>query len=252
MKSTIFPRAMSVFPRAIPPLLVVLVVSASAGPASAQYGFGFGLYNPNDGSRVQAAFDQRALVAGQAAFSNRQTSLSSPRFNQRDDSFFDKYDLATREAMIDRVARNPGLQRSTALIGGSMERPAPTPAPTPAATTPAPAERPTPQVVRLGNFFDKARQLVWPSGASTEGDLGPKRQAAELAAQSVLNEYQSRGAATLESTASARRQLVAYGQPALIYARAHSTPAIADSFHAFLLTLYANLGDAYTIPAGRR
>jgi hypothetical protein len=234
-------------------VIAAVVLSASAGNASAQFGFGFGgLYNPDDGSRVQAAVDQRALSQGNAAYASRPKALSAPSFQQRDDSFYDKYDLATREAMINRVARNPAMERGTAYAGGSMDRPAPVPAPTPAAPSPSPIPPPPPrQVVRIGNFFDKRDQLVWPADAPSSGDLGTKRQAADLSATVVFKEYQSRGAATLESTSKARSQLTTYGQPALAYVTEHSTPAMADSFHAFLLTLYANLGDAYSIPASQ-
>ena len=240
--------------RLVTPLVAALIVCASASPASAQFGFGygFGLYNPNDGSQTTGALNQQALMQGQAAYANRPRPGVEPSFQQRDDNFYNKYDLATREAMIDRVARNPGLERSAAYAGGSIDRPA-APAPTPAvrAPTPSPVGPPIAQVVRLGNFFDKQRKLVWPSESPTTNDFGPKRQAAELAAQTVLNEYQSRGIATLESTASARRQLLDYGRPALVYVGEHSTPAITDSFHAYLLTLYADLGDAYTVPASK-
>lgn len=240
--------------RAATPLIAALIVSASAGSASAQFGFGFGfgLYNPNDGSQTQRAIDQRASVQGQAAYASRPKAGAEPAFQQRDESFYQKYDLSTREAMMDRVARNPGLERSAAYGGGSINRPAaPAPAPAPVALAPTSARPPIPQVVRLGNFFDKERKLVWPSESPATGDFGVKRQAAELASQTVLNEYQSRGIASLETAASARRQLLEYGRPALVYVGEHSTPAMADSFHAFLLTLYADLGDAYTIPASR-
>ena len=230
------------------PLFAALTLSATAGPASAQYGLGWGgLYNPNDGSRVQAAVDQRALSQGNAAYANRPKAGVEPSFQQRDDSFYDKYDASTREAMIDRVARNPGMERSTARASDSRRPPADPrrcarPAPT---TPPAPVSR----VVRIGNFFDKNGQLIWPGESPSSGDLGLKRQAADLAATAVYNEFQSKGAATLETTAKARSQLLAYGRPALVAVREHSTPAMTDSFHAFLLTLYADLGDAYAIPA---
>ncbi len=236
--------------RIVPPLFAALIVSASAGPASAQFGWGFSLYNPNDGSQTQAGIDQRAQLRGQAAYANRPRAGAEPAFQQRDDSFYQKYDLSTREAMMDRVARNPGLQRSAAYAGGSIGRPA-APAPPSVAPAPAPTGPPIAQVVRLGNFFDKERKLVWPSESPTNGDFGPKRQAAELAAQTVLNEYQSRGIASLETAASARRQLLEYGRPALAYLGDHATPAITDSFHAYLLTLYTDLGDAYSIPASK-
>ncbi len=245
-------RSMKSSLRIVPVLIAALIVSASAGSASAQFGFGFGggLYNPNDGSLVQRAVDQRAQIQGQAAYASRPKAGAEPAFQQRDDNFYNKYDLATREAMIDRVARNPGLERSAAYAGGSIDRPA-APAPQPVAPAPTRAAPPIAQVVRLGNFFDKDRKLVWPGESPTTGEFGPKRQAAELAAQTVLNEYQSRGIASLSSAASARRQLLDYGRPALVYIGEHSTPAMTDSFHAYLLTLYAGLGDAYTIPASK-
>jgi hypothetical protein len=96
------------------------------------------------------------------------------------------------------------------------------------------------------------RHLVWPAGSPIEGDLADRRAEADKSALAVLDEYQSHGAATLATATKARQQLIDYGRPALASLRAHTTPAIADSFHAFLLSLYSELGDAYTIPMSSR
>ena len=240
--------------RSVTAAFAAVILSTSAGSASAQYGLGWGwggLYNPNDGSRVQAAVDQRALSQGQAAYASRpRADASSPSFQQRDDSFYDKYDLATREAMIDRVARYPDRERSTARAGGSQTQPPPHgPAPGPA---PRPRQRRPPRVAG-----GPPRQLLRQAGRArlarakppASGDLGPKRQAADCRDRPPYKEYQTKGAASLETTAKARTQLLAYGRPALVDVREHATPAMTDSFHAFLLSLYADLGDAYAIPA---
>ena len=102
--------------------------------------------------------------------------------------------------------------------------------------------------MNLANFFSKENQLVWPSVSPISGDFGKKQTTADLAALAVLNEYNSKGLAQLSTVTDARQKLLDYGRPALKYVREQSTPALADSFHVFLLSLYGNLGNAATVP----
>ncbi len=57
-----------------------------------------------------------------------------------------------------------------------------------------------------------------------------------------------KGLARLSTVTDARQKLLDYGRPALQQVREQSTPALADSFHVFLLSLYGNLGAAATVP----
>ena len=50
--------------------------------------------------------------------------------------------------------------------------------------------------------------------------------------------------ASLSSAAYARKKLLGYGQPALKEIRSSATPALADAFHMFLLSLYDSLGQS--------
>ena len=215
------------------------------------YGFGFGLYNQNAYTDVNF-LNSRSLINAQAAAANRPKPVTEPTFQTRDEGFYDKYDLATREAMIDRVARNPGREMGTADPSGVLAR-ASVPRSSPSSSQPRhldqnPPPAPVPASVNLANYFDKNHQLVWPSVSPITGDFGKKQSAADLATLAVLNEYDMNGLAQVSTVTNARRQLVEYGQPALQYVREHSTPALADSFHVFLLSLYGNVGNAATIP----
>ena len=168
-----------------------------------------------------------------------------PGFQTRDDSFYDKYDLATREAMIDRVARDPGREMGTADPSGVLPV-----VPRVQASQPRPAPRPR-QVVHLADFFDRNQRLVWPSIAPITGAMGKKIEIADQAILAVLNEYDLQGLARLSNVTDARRKLLDYGRPALDYVRKSTTPAMADSFHVFLLSLYSNVGLAATVPKPR-
>jgi hypothetical protein len=224
------------------PLRLVAVLAGiaawlPAGEARAQWGWGWGaFYNPEDASQTTNFLNQRSLAAAQGAYAARAGGggggLTEPSYQVRDDTFFQKYDATTRAAMVDQVARDPGAE------GGTVRR-------TTASAPPAPAQ---PVVVHLAGFFDASRQLVWPREAPTAGDLEMSRKTADRAALSVLDAYNARGIAPVSMATEARQKLLDYGRPALRYVREHSTTAIADSFHAFLLSLYANLGLAATTP----
>jgi len=228
-------------------LTPALVLLASGSRAEAQYGFGgFGFgwgYNQNAYSDVNYLNSRANTLAGIAGAHTPQP-LQAPQYQTRDDGFYDKYDLATRESMINRVARNPSAEMGTADPSGATRTPTPRPASTARAST-GPSE---PTTCSLANYFNKDQQLIWPSSAPISGDLGKKQETADLAALAVLNEYELRGLARVSTVTDARQKLLDYGRPALQQVREQSTPALADTFHVFLLSLYGNLGTAATSP----
>ena len=67
----------------------------------------------------------------------------------------------------------------------------------------------------------------------------------------MLNQYESAGLARLSTVTEAREKLLDYGRPALDFVRQQTTPAMSDSFHVFLLSLYSNVGLAATVPRAR-
>ena len=237
--------------------LAIFILMATANRSQAQYGmgfgFGFGFDNPRTDTNMLNSW---ALQNGAAAMNNRPTNLTAPRVQTRDDGFLERYDLATREAMVNRIARNPAREMRTinpdAARGRSASSrtntatraPAPTPAPAPA---PVAETKPKPAMI-LDTFFDSDRRLVWPGDSPMTGGLSAKRNVADQAILAVLNEYQLEGLAHLSTVTNARERLLEYGRPALDYARRGSTPALAESFHSFLLSLYANVGLAATVP----
>jgi hypothetical protein len=85
---------------------------------------------------------------------------------------------------------------------------------------------------------------VWPSESPINGDLKEKRDLSDQASLAVREETRRQMAASISSVTHARQLLLDYGRPALQEIRAQSTPAIADSFHRFLLSLYDSLAQA--------
>jgi hypothetical protein len=230
-------------------LLIIIILSTSASRSEAQFGyggFGFGFGFQNDRTDINF-LNTWALQNGAAAAAERPRNLVAP-FQPRDVGFFERYDLATHEAMINRVARNP-----TNELRRLNPNRTPSPAPvTQAPVTPTPAPRPEVKpeprpVVRLADFFGPDRKLVWPIDAPISAGMGEKRRIADQAILAVLNEYQLEGLAHLSNVTEARQRLLDYGRPALDYVRNQMTPAVADSFHSFLLSLYSNIGLAATV-----
>ena len=229
-------------------LTVTLAPLALADRAQAQYGgfggfggFGFG-YNQNAYRDVNF-LNSRSLVNASIAGANRPQPVQAPVFPVRDESIYDRYDTQTREAMMNRVARDPAAEMSTVVPGGTL--------PPPRSSSPrpkAPAGPSEPTTVNLANYFDKDQHLVWPSMSPITGDFGKKQEVADLATLAVLNEYNMKGLARVSTVTDARQKLLDYGRPALQYVREHSTPALSDTFHVFLLSLYGNLGNAATVP----
>ena len=231
----------------------MLLLSACGGRAEADFGYGFGFGMGFHNPQPDVDFiNSWSLQRGAAAAANRPRALTAPaRSRSRDEGFMERYDLATREAMVNRIARNPRQQMSTVNPGGLRPgaRPDVPPAPPILREPQAAPAAPVPRAVLLGNFFDRGRRLAWPADAPATGDLARLRGAADRAILSVLDELDAGGSAHPSNVTHARDLLLDYGRPALEYAREHSTPAMADSFHAFLLSLYSNLGLAAT--AGR-
>src|SRR5438309_5484925 len=101
--------AMKRSPGRLTMIAAVIGLGAWGGRADAQYGLGYGFgfgYNQNAYADVNY-LNQRSLINASAAAANAPQPLTAPKFTSRDDSFYDKYDLATRESMINRVARDP-------------------------------------------------------------------------------------------------------------------------------------------------
>lgn len=235
------------------PALALALLSGLATPAEAQYGgfggFGYGFgFNQNAYSDVNY-LNQRSLQNASAAAANRPQPLNAPQYQVRDDSLYNRYDLETRESMIDRIARDPAREMGTASPTGTVSPPRN--ASKPGAQAPAARPPEEPRSVHLADFFNKDRQLVWPSASPISGDFGKKQEVADLAALAVLNEYELKGLASTTNVAEARRKLLDYGRPALEYVRQQSTPALTDAFHVFLLSLYGNLGAAATVPKAK-
>jgi hypothetical protein len=153
---------------------------------------------------------------------------------------FKSYDIATRRAIEERVARHPQTPRPAP----SVPRPAPA---TASATPDAPSVSMT---VSLANFFDRYGGFVWPSDAPTNPDLLAVRHESDQAVAAVRKEYDALGIASVSTVADARFKLLEYGRPALEHIRSTSTPAIADMFHVFLLSLYRNLEVATAVRQG--
>ena len=80
------------------------------------------------------------------------------------------------------------------------------------------------------------------------GELKEKRDVSDQASVAVLEETRRQALASLSSATYARKTLLIYGQPALEQIRASATPAIADTFHMFLLSLYDSLAQAAAPP----
>lgn len=221
--------------------MAVASLLLSTGRADAQWGYeGFWGLNPNDGSQITEGINQRAMIAGQAAFAARQNIMPSTSGGNsyrnfiRDDSFVDRVGISTRRGVQSAGVVPPAPPRATAT-------------PAPRNTTPAPA--PAKPIVALAGFFNRANVLVWPADSPVTGDLFTKRVASDKASLLVYDEFNSRGLASVSSVTEARSLLLDYGRPALQYLRDNSTQQVSDSFHLFLLSLYEALAQAGNPPA---
>jgi hypothetical protein len=218
-------------------LIAGILPGAAARPARAQWYPGDFWGNPFLMQPSQADIDTQTSLDRIAHAAQQGTPMTSFRMdrNTRDADFFERYDIETRRAMEDRVARRPS--RASAPTG-----PAVTSAPARPAVTSAP-ELVAP-LIPIASFFNAARQLVWPGDAPTQGDFGPKRTASDEACLAVKEEVSQKGAAPISTVTDARTKLLDYGKPALDFLRGHSTPPISETFHMFLLSLYDSLGQS--------
>ncbi len=189
------------------------------------FGFGFGAQTPASVNFL----NDHAIARTHAAAAARPQPLRAPIPVSRDVDFFTRYDAATRAAMTDRVSRRRVLPRAPATQSQPISY-----------ADNSPTSRP---VQPLASFFDKMRQLIWPADAPIEGDLAAKRATSDAQALVLLTEVSGRGYAQVATAADARDKLLEYGRPALQFMRDNSTPAVSDTFHAFLLSLYDSIGE---------
>ena len=227
-------------------LLPVLLMLLAPGAARAQFDGWWGGWVGYQTPSVVNDIARRSEVRGANARTMQQPQFTAPVRTGRDVTFFERYDYETRQAMEDRVARRPRNRPPTSVAS----IPAPSaPKPKPAAPKPKPAGQPVPDriVVPLESFFGRYEEVVWPVDAPTAGDLTAKRQVSDIASRNTLKEYRERGLATIATVTTSRNALLDYGRPALAYLRAN-TPAVAETVHSFLLSLYDALGRAGTDP----
>jgi hypothetical protein len=223
-------------------LLMFMVATAAIGSgasqARAQYGMGMGYggmfmgFNPvpSPGNYL----NQHALT--RAAAGSREPSRTVYANNPnayinkiRDNGFSSHYSPDSRRPTEYATARRARNARLT-----SNNQPAP-------ATDSVAATKP---VVPIGNFFNEARKLVWPSDAPLSGELGGKRDTSDQASLVVKELVDQHGAAPITTVTDARQKLLDYGQPALQLIRSITTPLIAENFHMFMLSLYESLAAA--------
>lgn len=227
---------------------ILAIAAAATGPwlaggrAQAQWGFGWGWGGGWGGGGISnymtlSNINQRSMAAANAAYAERArgpygTNVYANNPNSyinhiRDDSFTPRFEVSTRRTLDYRAQA-----RST-------------PPPSTRPTQPAPAPQPEGRrVLPLASFFSAAGALVWPREAPTEGALASKRGEADEATAGVYREVKDRGYAPVGLVTDARTKLIEYGQPALDYLRQHTTSAVADSYHNFLLSLYDAVGAA--------
>jgi hypothetical protein len=209
----------------------------------AQWGFGYGFggfgggqignymtaQNINDRSSAAAnhAYAIRQSLPGTGnVYANNPNSYIN---NVRDASFSERFDPSTRRTIESEVVRRPER--------GPTASSAPNPSP--------PRSRAA-SIMPLAQFFSAAGVLVWPSEAPLDGALASQRGQADTSAKDVLQQVKTQGFAPVGLVTDARTKLIAYGTPALTYLGEHTTPAVVDSFHRFLLSLYDSLGAAGT------
>ncbi len=227
-------------------LAPAMVLLLPTGAAQAQWGFGWGMGMGGGGMgsyMEQSNINARSSAAASYAYSIRQhmpgtaNAASNPNSylnNVRDTSFYQRFDPSTRRNIESEVSRRPEAGLTSVGVPNTAKPPK-----TQATVTP------------LTNFFSAAGVLVWPSDPPVDGNLGDKKAVAEASLTSVLQQYKTQGFAPVGQVAEARTKLVDYGTPALEYLSQHTTPAVVDAFHRFLLSLYDSLGAAGTATAAK-
>ncbi|GIW86133.1 MAG: hypothetical protein KatS3mg108_0457 [Isosphaeraceae bacterium] len=230
---------------------VVGLSLAGARPAWAQWGWGWGWGWGFGGGQIgnmaiMNNINDRSAAAASAAYAARQTMPGAGRVyggnpnayinRTREATFFERFDPSTRRSLSQQMSRLPARAGAPAGTGS----------PAAAALTAART------VLPLASFFSEAGVLVWPAGAPTDGPLESQKAAADSSVTSVYREVRNGGRAPVALVTNARTALVEYGQAALDYLRAHTTPAVVDGFHRFLLSLYDSLGQAALGPSTTR
>jgi hypothetical protein len=185
-------------------------------------GFGYGGFGFSQVPKPESYLYQNALVAAGRPVQapSRDVYAGNPNSyinHVRDNGFVDRYSADRREIPQYRY---------------TVARPRAQAAPAPAPNVP------------LFSFYDAKNKLEWPADAPTDGDLKQKRDISDRACGVVLAETKQNGVAALASVTEARQKLLDYGRPALVHARAHETPRVADTFHMFMLSLYESLAQA--------
>jgi hypothetical protein len=187
-----------------------------------------------------------SLQAGAAAFAARKHDHAPYRGNPN--SYIDigrQVRLAQAASGVSHFNTQTRRPTPEHLVGRTRQSTFTPTAPPVVAVANADQARPS---VGLSQFFDVEDRLVWPSDAPASGDLADRRADSDAAALAVLKELRVDGSAPIESAADARARLLDYGRPALQSIRASSSPAVAEGFHAFLLSLYDAIGAAATGP----
>jgi len=215
------------------------LIALGFGPDTARadwgmgYGWGWGGFGFNNAPSPTNFLNQHALTraaAGPQGVPSRTPYANNPNsyINRlRDPGFVSHFDARRRQPPSYRPEPTSSLGNS----GRAEARPA--------ADTPAPNP-----ITPLTSFFDAAQILVWPNESPTGGDLKEKRVVSDQASLAVLEETKRQSVASISSVTHARQKLLDYGQPALREIRAQTTPAIADTFHRFMLSLYDSLAQA--------
>lgn len=228
------------------PAVLVAASTLMAAPGHAQfggYGFGWGMmqFRPQSVEML----DANANIRASAAFAARQgQSLTDPggrfAYRQQQIDLQNRYDFNSRQSFNTRLGRPANSRGTPTGIQGVASVPA-----QPSATSPpsqsAPAAPPSRPITA---FLNAMSQVVWPADSPTEGDLGLKRKISDESTVVVARQFTQNGGASLTSIAEARKHLIDYGQPALQVIRQTSSPAVADTFHNFLLSLYRSLADS--------
>jgi hypothetical protein len=220
--------------RALAPLIGLIVWCLASSHARAQFdmgmGWGWGGFGMRNVPSPQDFLNQHALTragGGMQARPSHSPYSNNPNsyFNRvRDNGFVSHFDARRRRppSSQSQPAGNAGRGEAGASAGTVERRP----------------------VAPLESFFDAARRLVWPNEAPTTGDLKEKRDRADQASLSVLEETKRQTMASLSSVTDARHKLIEYGRPAVQEIQTQATSAIADAFHRFLLSLYDSLAQA--------
>jgi hypothetical protein len=248
-------------------LVAVAALGLGGRRAEAQFGYGWGMWGAMNAGGGQAnmatlnyvnqrasqaaayAYSSRASIGGGNVYAGNPNSYINHVRDNSNDRFFDRYDVSTR-----RVSGPPPATLA-ALAGPPAESPGgdiPPPPDPSGRTRPSDSGTNPPQRPRapaLVSFFTAAGKLGWPAEAPTAGDLESKRDAVDQSVQSVQDQVKVNGQASVRIVSLARSRLLDYGRPALAYTRQHTTPAVADTFHNFLLALYDALGNAAAPPS---